>query len=152
MVQEVRNIRRKVLPNGLTVITEQMQHIRSASIGVWIKSGSREAVSDLKQLGLQLIQAFILYAPAVVGQALIANAARVMFSFHPGRDSQQAQTVKVTFSPAPEGARVVLTHSGWEKLSANAQQLRDSYDGGWESVFVAAYRDHVQNEKRPQGN
>jgi len=42
MVEEVRNIRREVLPNGLTVITEQMQHIRSASIGIWIKTGSRD--------------------------------------------------------------------------------------------------------------
>jgi len=42
MVQEVRNIRRQVLPNGLTVITEQMQHIRSASIGIWLQTGSRD--------------------------------------------------------------------------------------------------------------
>ena len=42
MVQEVRNIRRQKLPNGLTIITEQMQHIRSASIGVWLQTGSRD--------------------------------------------------------------------------------------------------------------
>jgi predicted Zn-dependent peptidase len=42
MVQEVRNIRRQVLPHGLIVITEQMQHIRSASIGVWLETGSRD--------------------------------------------------------------------------------------------------------------
>jgi predicted Zn-dependent peptidase len=42
MAQEVRNIRRQELPNGLTVITEQMQHIRSASIGVWLQTGSRD--------------------------------------------------------------------------------------------------------------
>jgi len=42
MVQEVRNIRRQVLPNGLTVITEQMTHIRSASIGIWLQTGSRD--------------------------------------------------------------------------------------------------------------
>jgi predicted Zn-dependent peptidase len=42
MVQEVRNIRREVLPNGLTLITEEMEHIRSASIGIWIKTGSRD--------------------------------------------------------------------------------------------------------------
>ena len=42
MVEEVRNIQRELLPNGLTVITEQMQHIRSASIGIWIKTGSRD--------------------------------------------------------------------------------------------------------------
>src|SRR6202522_3966685 len=42
MVEEVRNIQRELLPNGLTIITEQMQHIRSASIGIWIKTGSRD--------------------------------------------------------------------------------------------------------------
>lgn len=42
MVHEDRQIVRKVLPNGLTVISEQMTHIRSVSIGVWIKTGSRD--------------------------------------------------------------------------------------------------------------
>jgi predicted Zn-dependent peptidase len=42
MVKEVRNIRRQKLANGLTVITEQMQHIRSASIGIWLQTGSRD--------------------------------------------------------------------------------------------------------------
>jgi uncharacterized protein YndB with AHSA1/START domain len=70
---------------------------------------------------------------------------RLVFSFHPGRDAQEAQTVEVTFSPAPEGARVVLTHSGWEKLSAHAQQARDSYNQGWEGVFVNTYSEYIQN-------
>jgi predicted Zn-dependent peptidase len=42
MVQDFRNIRRETLPNGLTVITEQMEHIRSISIGIWVRSGSRD--------------------------------------------------------------------------------------------------------------
>jgi predicted Zn-dependent peptidase len=42
MAEEVRNIRRQKLSNGLTVITEQMQHIRSASIGIWLQTGSRD--------------------------------------------------------------------------------------------------------------
>jgi predicted Zn-dependent peptidase len=50
MVQEVRNIRREVLPNGLTVITEEMKHIRSVSIGIWIKTGSRD--EDLQWNGI----------------------------------------------------------------------------------------------------
>jgi predicted Zn-dependent peptidase len=41
MVEEVRNIRREVLPNGLTILTEHMNHIRSVSMGIWVKSGSR---------------------------------------------------------------------------------------------------------------
>ena len=42
MVQELSNVSRELLPNGLTIITEEMQHIRSVSIGIWIKSGSRD--------------------------------------------------------------------------------------------------------------
>ncbi|MGC2193910.1 MAG: pitrilysin family protein [Terriglobales bacterium] len=42
MVEELRNIYRQVLPNGLTVISEEMKHIRSISIGIWIKTGSRD--------------------------------------------------------------------------------------------------------------
>src|SRR5438045_1105390 len=37
-----RNILRDVLPNGLSVITEQMDHIRSVCIGIWVKTGSRD--------------------------------------------------------------------------------------------------------------
>jgi predicted Zn-dependent peptidase len=41
MVEELRNIQREVFPNGLTVLTERMDHIRSVSMGIWVKSGSR---------------------------------------------------------------------------------------------------------------
>jgi predicted Zn-dependent peptidase len=36
-----RNLRRTVLPNGLIVLTERMDHMRSVAMGVWIKSGYR---------------------------------------------------------------------------------------------------------------
>jgi predicted Zn-dependent peptidase len=39
---ETRNIKREVLPNGLIVLSEEMAHIRSISIGIWMKSGSRD--------------------------------------------------------------------------------------------------------------
>jgi predicted Zn-dependent peptidase len=46
MEQEVRNIRRQILSNGLTIITEQMSHIRSASIGIWLQTGSRDEAPE----------------------------------------------------------------------------------------------------------
>jgi predicted Zn-dependent peptidase len=46
MPQEVRNIRHKTLANGLTIITEQMSHIRSASIGIWLQTGSRDEAPE----------------------------------------------------------------------------------------------------------
>lgn len=58
--------------------------------------------------------------------------------------------MEVTFSPAAEAARVVLTHAGWEKLSANAQRARDRYNQGWESVFVSAYRTYLQSRQSIQ--
>jgi predicted Zn-dependent peptidase len=41
MTTNERNLRRTVLPNGLIVLTERMDHLRSVAMGVWIKSGSR---------------------------------------------------------------------------------------------------------------
>jgi predicted Zn-dependent peptidase len=41
MTNTERNLRRTVLPNGLIVLTERMDHLRSVAMGVWIKSGSR---------------------------------------------------------------------------------------------------------------
>ena len=36
-----RNIRRTDLPNGMIVLTEEMPHVRSVAMGVWIRAGSR---------------------------------------------------------------------------------------------------------------
>jgi predicted Zn-dependent peptidase len=47
MVEELRNIRREVLPNGLTILTEEMAHIRSVSIGIWVKTGSRHEDAEV---------------------------------------------------------------------------------------------------------
>ncbi|QNI30324.1 insulinase family protein [Alloacidobacterium dinghuense] len=42
-----RNIRRTVLPNGLTILTEKMDHIRSVAMGVWIRAGSRHELAEV---------------------------------------------------------------------------------------------------------
>ena len=41
-----RDIETTVLPNGVRVITEQMAHVRSVSLGVWIRTGSRSETGD----------------------------------------------------------------------------------------------------------
>jgi len=43
----LRNLRRTVLPNGLIVLTERMEHLRSVAMGVWIKSGSRCEAAEI---------------------------------------------------------------------------------------------------------
>jgi predicted Zn-dependent peptidase len=44
MVAAARDIQRRVLPNGLIVITEPMPHVRSVSVGIWISNGSRREI------------------------------------------------------------------------------------------------------------
>jgi predicted Zn-dependent peptidase len=44
MVSNARDIHRHALPNGLVVITETMQHVRSVSVGIWVRNGSRREV------------------------------------------------------------------------------------------------------------
>jgi predicted Zn-dependent peptidase len=39
-------ITREISPNGLTLITESMPHVRSVAIGVWLKRGSRHERSE----------------------------------------------------------------------------------------------------------
>src|ERR1700678_4033685 len=43
----VRNLRRTVLPNGLIVLTERMEHLRSVAMGVWVQSGSRYEAAEI---------------------------------------------------------------------------------------------------------
>jgi len=47
VMEGLRNVRREVLSNGLTILTEEMPHIRSVSIGIWIKTGSRHESPEL---------------------------------------------------------------------------------------------------------
>jgi predicted Zn-dependent peptidase len=46
MPTETRDIQKHVLPNGLVVITEPMSHVRSVSVGVWVRNGSRREVPE----------------------------------------------------------------------------------------------------------
>lgn len=42
--QTTEGIERTILPNGVTVISEQMPHVRSVSVGVWVTAGSRNEI------------------------------------------------------------------------------------------------------------
>ena len=44
LVSDPRDIQKQVLPNGLVVITETMLHVRSVSVGVWVRNGSRREI------------------------------------------------------------------------------------------------------------
>jgi uncharacterized protein YndB with AHSA1/START domain len=64
---------------------------------------------------------------------------RLRFSWHPGRESDSAQWVDVSFEPVGSGSRVTLRHGGWEALGEIAPILRREYAGGWQHVFGDIY-------------
>jgi len=45
-VQTLRDIEIATLKNGVRVISEEMNHVRSVSLGVWIRTGSRRETSE----------------------------------------------------------------------------------------------------------
>src|ERR1017187_1947735 len=40
-------VQKEVLPNGLVVITEPMEHVHSVSVGIWLRSGSRREPAEI---------------------------------------------------------------------------------------------------------
>jgi predicted Zn-dependent peptidase len=47
MTERTSTIEKTVLDNGLTILTEEMNHVRSASVGIWVRSGSRHEQKQL---------------------------------------------------------------------------------------------------------
>src|SRR5512146_1077977 len=45
--EDLRNIRRTSLPNGLTIVTERMDHLRSVCVGIWVRTGSRDEAPEI---------------------------------------------------------------------------------------------------------
>ena len=72
---------------------------------------------------------------------------RLSYRWHIRRDRADATDVDVRFLPAGDGAtRMEITHTGWERLGAEAEQWRDANRGGWSGllpVFVLACTDSI---------
>jgi hypothetical protein len=66
--------------------------------------------------------------------------ALVAFTWHPGREADEATRVEVRFTVDGDRTRVELTHTGWDARVEVG--VRASYDTGWEHV-LARYTEHV---------
>lgn len=64
---------------------------------------------------------------------------RLVLSWHPGREPEEAQEVEVRFTGVEGSTRVDLEHRNWQKLGEAAAAARKSYDGGWEHVLGEAF-------------
>ena len=46
-IRPVENVRKAVLPSGLTVVVEEVPQVRSLTVGIWILTGSRDEPNEL---------------------------------------------------------------------------------------------------------
>lgn len=61
---------------------------------------------------------------------------RFAMTWHPGQPEADATRVEIGFEAVPEGCRVTLVHSGWDRLGEAARARRDGYDSGWDGVLA----------------
>jgi len=65
--------RKSVLPNGIRVVTERMEHVRSVAVGVWVETGSRHEAEDRGGVS-HLIEHLVFKGTATRSAADIARA------------------------------------------------------------------------------
>jgi predicted Zn-dependent peptidase len=50
MAKIAQGVHQETLPNGLVILTEPMEHVRSVSAGIWLRSGSRREPAEVNGL------------------------------------------------------------------------------------------------------
>ncbi len=71
------------------------------------------------------------------------------YRWHLRRDAADATDVEIRFVADGSGTRMEITHTGWERLGAEAETWRDANRGGWGGLlphFAAACTDHDTEE------
>ena len=60
---------------------------------------------------------------------------KLAMTWHPGTNKDNPTRLDVAFRPLDDGScQVTLTHSGWEIWADRADDMRGSYDKGWDNV------------------
>lgn len=67
--------------------------------------------------------------------------ARIVLSWHPGRDPDVAQEIEMRFTAVDGGTRVELEHRNWDRLGDEAADVRDTYANGWAEVLGRCFVD-----------
>ena len=105
-----------------------------------------------ERLGGRLIETDIDGKQYVWGTVLAWEPGRKLtFSWHPGKASDNALTVAITFEAAGDSTRVRLVHSGWERLGAGAAETHASYASGWPKVFGELYAGYCNQAAESAG-
>jgi uncharacterized protein YndB with AHSA1/START domain len=69
---------------------------------------------------------------------------RVVFSWRTNAEWPDSTEVELTFAPHGNGTRVLLRHTGWERLGDKAERARAGYASGWGEV-LAHYESAIED-------
>lgn len=73
------------------------------------------------------------------------------YRWHLRRDAADATDVAIRFLPDGDGTRMEITHTGWERLGAEADTWRDANRGGWSGLLphfeTACNRSHDEETR-----
>jgi uncharacterized protein YndB with AHSA1/START domain len=125
--------------------TEAAFHRLIVEIGAWwplathspVRDPAAKLAFDVLSIGGRLVERLPDGEEIVWGKIISFKApSQISFTWRPGREEGSAQLVEFTLSPIDSRRTLVkLVHSGWEKLGASAQAVRDQYDNGWPTVL-----------------
>jgi uncharacterized protein YndB with AHSA1/START domain len=65
--------------------------------------------------------------------------AALAFTWQLRRPATEATRVRITFAPSEAGSKVTLSHSGWDVQGEDGTKNRESYQNGWDTVFLVRY-------------
>lgn len=70
--------------------------------------------------------------------------ARFSMTWQLGQPREQSGEIEVRFEAVgAHDCQVTLTHTGWERMGVMAEQMRNGYDNGWQSLFSERYRNYA---------
>ena len=69
---------------------------------------------------------------------------RFAMTWQLGRARNASGEVEVVFEPTgAESCRITLTHSGWDRMGADGETMRNGYNMGWDGVFGERFANYA---------
>jgi uncharacterized protein YndB with AHSA1/START domain len=70
---------------------------------------------------------------------------RFAMTWQLGRMRNKSGEVDVIFESTGAGScRITLTHSGWDRLGADAATMREGYNSGWDGVLMDRFANYAR--------
>lgn len=118
----------------------------TAHIGAWWPLATHSVFGAAASVAFEdgLLVERVAGQASVWGEVLSSNRPHgFTMTWHPGRGRDEATELELVFAADGDGTLVTLTHRGWERLGARAEEARADYERGWQ-VVLSGYAARVE--------